>query len=185
MGGAMKTNESGTSLIEVMIATMFMTIALLSVAMTMVQGIAAVNISQEQLIAKQKAQEALESVFTARNTQEITFAQIQNTNVTGGIFLTGFQPVRGMGIDGIANTADDSADPIESFTMAGPDDNLGTGDDTTMSLSSYQRKITISSVLTVTSVVDPDIRKIDVVVSYVVRGITKTVTVSSLISRFS
>ncbi len=181
----MKRGESGTSLIEVMIASFFLTVALTAVAMTMTQGVMAVYISQDQLIAKQKAQEAIESVFVARNTQEITWAQIQNTNVTGGIFLTGYQPIRNMGLDGVANTADDAADTAETITYPGKDGLLGTADDVTVTLTVFDRQITISNVLLPNNSVDPDIRRIDVDVRYSIRGIQKTVRVSSLISRFA
>src|SRR5437016_991564 len=122
MSGQMKQSEAGISLIEVMIASLFMTIALLAVAMAMGQGISATYTSQEQLIAKQKAQEALESVMMARNTQEIGFAQIQNVD-SGGIFLSGFQPIQDMGTDGIPNTTGAGADhgPVETITFPGVD----------------------------------------------------------------
>src|SRR5262245_28576826 len=120
MGSPMtKNGEAGLSLIEVMISVLIIAVALLSIAMTMVQGVSAVFFTQEQLIAKQKAREALESVFTARSTQNITFAQIQNDSVTGGIFLSGYQSIRGTGTDGIANTSDDSATPVETLNFPG------------------------------------------------------------------
>ena len=180
-----KSSESGITLIEVMVASLFLTIALTSVAMTMGQGVAAVYINQQQLIAKQKAQEAIESVFVARSTQEISWAQIQNTTVLGGIFLTGFRAIRGMGIDGIPNTADDAIDPLETITYPGKDGNLGTADDITFSLSGYTRQITISAVLLPNTSVDPDIRRIDIDIKYYIRGVLKTVRFSSLISRFA
>lgn len=184
MDGPMKHSEEGITLIEVMIASFFLTVALLAVAMAMGQGIAATYTTQEQLIAKQKAQEGLESVIEARNTQQIGFAQIQNT-ANGGIFLSGFQPIQNMGVDGIPNTADDTG-PVESITYPGPDGILGTSDDVTVSLSAYKRQITISTInLPNDTNPDPDIRRIDVDVSYVVRGVTKTVRVSSFVSRYS
>ena len=184
MGGPMKHSETGVTLIEVMISSFFLTVALLAVAMAMGQGIAATYTTQEQLIAKQKAQEALESVIMARNTQEIGFAQIQST-ANGGIFLSGYQPIESMGVDGIPNTADD-AGPLESITYPGPDGILGNSDDVTVSLTGYKRQITISTItLPNDTSVDPDIRQVDVDVQYVVRGVTKSVRVSTLVSRYS
>ena len=46
----------------------------------------------------------MEGVFTARNTQNITFDQIQNV-ASSGIFVDGFQTLRQTGVDGLANTA--------------------------------------------------------------------------------
>ena len=145
---------------------------------------AATYVSQEQLIAKQKAQEGLESVLEARNTQQIGFSQIQSV-ANGGIFLTGFQPIQNMGLDGIPNTADDTL-PLETLTYPGPDGILGTADDVTVSLATYKRQITISTLtIPVDGTVDPDIVRIDVDVQYLVNGVTKTVRLSSLVSRFS
>jgi type II secretory pathway pseudopilin PulG len=180
-----RRTEAGISLIEVMMAALIILVALVTLAMTMVQGISASFFTQEQLIAKQKAREALESVFTARSTQDITFEQIQNTSAMDGIFLVGFQPIRGMGVDGIANTADDSATPIETVTFPGPDGLLGTGDDQIQSLSNYERKITISDVVDTDGSVDPDIRKIEVEVRFKINQRWRSVTVSSFVSRFS
>src|SRR5262249_36518336 len=113
MDCTVKSGESGMTLVEVAIASMFMTVALMSVALSMGQSISALYVSQERLVAKQKAQEALESVIMAKNTQQIQFNQISNTD-TGGIFVLGFQPIQNMGVDGIPNTADDVL-PIETL----------------------------------------------------------------------
>jgi hypothetical protein len=182
--GVKKTSESGMGLLEVMMAAVFLTVALMAIGMTMTEGLASMFMVQEQLIAKQKAREALESVFTARTTQNITFDLIQNVSA-GGVFLDGFQSIRGTGADGIANTADDAAQPIETVRFPGPDGQLGNGDDITRTLTAFQRSVAISNVLLANNTVDPDIRKITVVVQYKVKGVWFSVTTSSLISRFS
>ena len=183
MARAVKT-DAGLGLIEVMMAAMILTVSLMAVAMTMVQGMSAMFITQDQLIAKQKARETLESVFTARSTQGITFAQLQNDTVTGGIFRSGYQPIRLMGNDGIANTSDDSS-TIESIVFPGPDGNLGNGDDVTRTLTTLERRITISNVLLPNNAVDPDIRLVTVDVRFQINRVWRTVTVSSYISRFA
>jgi type II secretory pathway pseudopilin PulG len=177
-------SERGSTLLEVLMASLILTIALLAVASTLGQGIFAMFLAQEELIAKQKAREALESVFTARNTQNILFDQIRNAADTG-IFVDGYAAIRGVGGDGIANTADDSAQAIEQVVLAGRDGTVGTGDDETRTLTSFQRRITISNVLLQNGNVDPDIRRITVEVRFQVRGIWRTVRVASEISRFS
>jgi hypothetical protein len=150
----------------------------------MAQGISATYFTQEQLIAKQKAREALESVFTARSTQNITFDDLRNT-ASGGIFLSGFQPIRGMGTDGIANTGDDGAAPLETISFPGNDGALGTADDEVRVLNDFQRQITISNVLTTGGSIDEDIRQITIDVRYSIRGVWRTISVGSYISRFS
>lgn len=174
--------ESGMTLIEVMIATFIITVALLAVAAALGNGINAMFIVQEQLIAKQKAREAMESVFTARSTQNIVFANLLGVTA-GGLFLEGWQPVAEMGADGIANTADDGA--VETITFPGNDGNLGTLDDETKPLSNYERQITFSDVLLQSGSVDSEIRQITVDVRFLVRGRWWTVSVSSYISKFA
>lgn len=182
--GTKRDCEAGISMIEVMIASLILTVSLLAVAAAMGQGIKAMNIVQEQLIAKQKARETLESVFTSRSTQNVTFDQIQSAG-EGGIFLEDFQPIRGMGVDGIANTSDDAATDIETISLPGPDGLLDTADDETRSLTNYSRKVTFSAVLMPSGSTDEDIRKVTVQVRFVVNGHPWYVTVSSLISRYA
>ena len=162
----------------------YLSVALMGAALTMVAGVSGVIISQEQLLAKHKAREAIESVFTARNTQNITFDQLQNV-ANGGIFLDGFQDLRETGVDGIANTAADANAPIESVTHPGPDGNLGTGDDVVRSLLTFERRVQVTDVLLANNSVDPDIRLVEVQVRYTFRGYVRTITINSMISRFS
>ena len=179
-----RARQRGVTLIEVMIAAGFLSVALMGAALTMATGISSVYISQEQLLAKQKAREAIESVFTSRNTQNVTFDQIQNV-ANGGIFLDGFQQLRQTGVDGIANTADDAAANLETLTTTGPDGQLGTGDDVVRTLTSFERSVSITDVLMANNTVDPDIRQIQVQVRFTFRGVGRTITISSMISRFS
>jgi len=186
MGGTKlkRNSEAGVTMIEVMISSLILTVSLLAMAATMTQGISAMYITQEQLIAKQKARETLESVYTARSTQNITFAQIKSI-ADDGIFLEGYQDVRGMGTDGIANTADDAESDVETIIFPGPDGLLGTSDDESRSLDKFERRITFTDVLLPSGSVDEDIRKVTVDVRFQLRGVWWTVSVSSLISRFA
>jgi type II secretory pathway pseudopilin PulG len=179
-----RCDESGATLIEVLISTVVLGVGLMGAAQTMGTAVSSVLISQEQLIAKQKAREALESVFTARNTQNVVWNDVRNTSA-GGIFLSGFQDLRETGTDGIANTADDAAAALAAITLPGPDGNLGTGDDVVRVLDSFERRIAVSDVLLPNDEVDPDIRKVEVEVRYQFRGLSRTVRLSTLISRFS
>jgi hypothetical protein len=196
--GSIRRQERGASLLEVTVSIFVVTVTLMGGAMTMGVGVSSTNTSQEQLIAKQKAREALESVFTARNTQNIAWADIRNVG-GGGIFLDGWQAMRETGTDGIANTADDSATQIEHLVMPGPDGYVGSTDDQTVTLDNYERRITINTIALPTQTtqqtqnpnqntaptVDPDIREIIVEVRFTDKGVQRTVRVSGLISRFS
>lgn len=184
--------DAGISLIEVMVSAFLLAIALLAAGMTVATAVSSMFISQEQLIAKQKAREALESVFTARSTQNVAFNQIRNvsdptvfTPPVAGIFVDGWQAIRVVGADGIANTADDASQPVEDMRLPGPDGLVGTSDDQVRPLSTFERRTTITNVLLPNGNPDPDIRRITIDVRFQIRGVWRTVSITSLISRFS
>ncbi len=191
-GPKQRRPEAGLSLLEVMLAAFLLTVGLLAAALTVGTAVGSMFISQEQLIAKQKAREALESVFTARNTQNIVYNQIRNVSdatvfnpPVAGIFVDGWQPITLTGSDGIANTADDAGEPLETTTLPGPDGLLGTLDDEVRPLTTYQRRIEITNITMSNGNPDPDIRQITVEVRFSVKGVWRTVTLGSRISRFS
>ena len=86
------TGRSGFTLIEVMIAIVILMIGILTVVAALATAVGTTHNAQENLIARQKALEAMESIFTARNTQQVTFAQIGNI-ASGGIFTSGPTPL--------------------------------------------------------------------------------------------
>jgi len=174
--GTNKTS-AGFTLVEVMISAAIVLIGLLAVLASFGAVIAATEFSQEDMIAKQKALEAVESIFTARTTQQITFAQIANQG-SGGIFRNGYQPLLAAGPDGLVGTGDD---------VNFPDGILGTADDTPMSLANFQRQILISNVLEADGVtIDPNLKQITVNVQYVKNQTagTRTYTTNALISSY-
>ena len=60
-------DESGFTLMETLIALGVLTVGLLSVAQMMAFGFTTMTASGEDMIARQKASEAIESVYTARD----------------------------------------------------------------------------------------------------------------------
>jgi prepilin-type N-terminal cleavage/methylation domain-containing protein len=187
-------NSAGFTLVEVMISAAIVLIGLLAVLASFGAVIASTQFSQQDMIAKQKALEAIESIFTARNTQQITFAQIANVS-SGGIFKDGYQPLLAGGQDGLLGTADDTNFPaqgpcpggVECIPLPGPDGILGTADDSMMSLANFQRQILVGNVLEADGVtIDPNLKQITVNVQYVKNqaGGTRTYTVNALISAF-
>lgn len=198
MGAAMKhtfhsSKQSGFSLIEVMIAILILSVGILSMIAAFASAVSSTQNAEENLIARQKALEAMESIFTARNTQQITFAQINNIP-SGGIFTGGATQLMYAGPDGLVNTSDDTPFPAngvcpagpECIPMPGPDGILGTADDVPMSLGNFRRQITISPVLEADNVtVDPNIRQVTVTISYPgPGGAARNYTVNALISSF-
>ena len=186
--------QRGFTLIETMIAIAVMTIGIVSLLAVFGTAVASTQNAQENLVARQKALETMESIYTARNTQQITFAQIANI-VNGGIFTSGATQLQSAGPDGLVNTADDVPFPAsgvcpagpECITLPGPDGILGTADDQAMSLSNFQRQIQIAPVLESDGVtINPNLKQITVTISYFAGGspIPRAYTVNALISAF-
>jgi prepilin-type N-terminal cleavage/methylation domain-containing protein len=190
-----KQAQEGFTLLEVMIAIVVMSVGLLAVVASIATAVANTQSAQEDLVARHKALEALESIYTARNSQQVAFAAINNTG-NGGIFLSGAQPLKCAGPDGLVGTTDDAncttsggatcPNGVECWVLPGPDGVLGTGDDVTMSLGNFKRTITISQVLLSSGAVNDNMMAVSVSVSYTKDGLpARTYTVNGLISRYN
>ena len=129
----------GFTLIEALIAMPILTVGLLGLAQAFYLGMRHMSTSSANLIAREKAREAVESVHTARDTRTISWAQIRNVS-NGGIFLDGAQPLNAAGADGLVNTADDAAAGIEALRDPGPNGVLGDGDDVLTPLVGFPRR---------------------------------------------
>ena len=188
------SRQDGFTLIETMIAIAIMSIGIVTLLAAFGTAVATTQNAQANLIARQKALQAMESIYTARNTQQITFAQIANIS-SGGIFTTGATQLLAAGPDGLVNTADDVTFPAtgpcptgpECLVMPGPDGILGNADDTAMSLANFKRQIQINPVLEADGVtVDPNLKQIVVTVTYTtaVTSALHTYTIDALISAY-
>jgi len=182
-----RKSSEGFSTIEVLVALFVVTIALTSLLALFGYAISTMALMQDLLIAKQKSRETLESIYTARNTSQITFDMIQNVS-DSGIFLDGYQPLKrpnptsGNG-DGLIGTADDG--DIETLVLPGPDGYLNTGDDEVRTLTAFERQIQIDPILYADSTVNPDVRKVLVSIRYdTPMGGQETYVVESYISRY-
>ena len=89
------------------VATGILATGLLSLAGVFSLGMVHMAGSTPGLIAREKAREAVESVHTARDTGDLPWTKIQNVAAAPGVFLTGAQPLKIAGVDGLVNTADD------------------------------------------------------------------------------
>jgi hypothetical protein len=179
---AMKRREAGFTIVEVMTAMFILTVGLISVLALFSSAISTMQASQQDLICRQKAKETMESIYTARESAQITFSVINNDTTPSGIFKSGFQNLTVAGPDGLVGTADDG--PIETMVLPGPDGQLGTADDQFITLSNYKRQIAITPLLQ-GGVANPDIRQLAVTITYTnAKGETRTYEVDSLISRY-
>jgi prepilin-type N-terminal cleavage/methylation domain-containing protein len=175
-----RNRQGGFTLIEVMIAMVVMSIGLLAVIASFATAVAHTQSAEEDLIARQKALEAMESIYTARNSQQIPFASIANV-ASGGIFLGGALPLRCPGPDGLVGTADDvncttQAGAVcpnggaECMTLPGRDGILGTADDQIMSLANFTRTITVNPVLQANGQTNLNMMAITITISYTKAG---------------
>ncbi len=177
-----RSSAGGFSLIETMVGLSIMTVGMLGAAAVFTQGMQKVTGSPADLVATQKAAEAIESVMSARDTRTLTWDQIRNVHgasgADGGVFLDGPRPMRLSGGDGILGTADDAAQPIESQALPGPDQLVGTGDDQTQTLDSYSREIKIRDV-------EVGLRSVEVTITYRVGGAARTYVLASYFSNYA
>jgi len=138
------------TLIEAAIAILVLTVGVVAVVGLFSVGVQYMNSSQYTFIAKTKAQEAVESVFAARDDQALTWSQILNvkgaTGSDGGVFIDGPCPVNDPGADGLVNTADDQPGTVEYIVLPGPDGVYGTADDIKVPLNRLSREIQIRNV---------------------------------------
>ena len=179
-----RNGSDGFSTLEVLAAMFVITIALTGLLSLFGYAISTMSLMQDLLIAKQKSRETLESIYTARNTAQITFDMIQNVSDSPGIFLDGYQALERPQADGLIGTADDA--DIETLTLPGPDgDLLTTGDNEVRVLNTFERQILISPILFADSSVNPDVRRVMVSIRYnTPMGGQSTYAVESYISRY-
>jgi type II secretory pathway pseudopilin PulG len=181
-------SESGFSLVEGMVAMTVLTIGLLALAQTFYLGMRHMATSSANVVAREKAREAIESVHTARDTKTIRWADIRNVSAvagacgagmtpsSGGVFSAGEVVMKAAGVDGLVNTADDAAAPLEA--SPGPDNIMGTSDD--IKLTQFWRTVTICDVTG-----NNDLRQILVNIRYRVGPIERTYRLTTFISSFS
>jgi len=178
-----RSSEEGFSLIEVIFASVILSVGLLSLLAVFAQAISASRYGREDLIAKQKAREALENVYAARNDTSITFNDIQNVS-NGGIFKDGFQALYLPGANGIAGTAQDTT-TMDSIILPGADGLVGTADDVSVPLVNYRRQILIANLTNADGSTNTDMRSIVVTVRVLSPGrANRDMVVTGIISRF-
>jgi prepilin-type N-terminal cleavage/methylation domain-containing protein len=173
--------QKGFTLIEVMIAMVVMAVGILSLASIFTQGLKSSYQSQIQYIAQQKAQEAMETIFTARDTRLLTSVQINNVS-NGGIFMDGPQPLLAPGPDGLFGTADDDANNPDTIVIGpGKDNVFGTADDVTIPLTPWMTR----TIVIAPSANTPNLKTITVTINWTSEGQQFQYQISSLISNFS
>jgi prepilin-type N-terminal cleavage/methylation domain-containing protein len=172
--------QSGFSLVEVLVAMCVLLVGIVGLMGAVAFGVRRVTASQDQIVAAQRASEAIESVFKARDNKVLTWSQIRNvqgaSGADGGVFRDGPQALRDPGPDGLVNTADDGA--IEQIVTPGPDGVLGTADDVKTTLVGFTREIQIRDI-------SATLRQLQVIVRYPSATGQATYTVTTYISSYA
>ncbi|PYU61306.1 MAG: hypothetical protein DMG56_13800 [Acidobacteria bacterium] len=177
--------QSGFTLLEAMIAIVILSFGILSLAAVYAQGIQVANMTQMDYIAEKKAEEAVETIFAARDSKLLAWTNIRNVTGSGagddGVFLVPPQPLLAAGPHGLYVTADDDAAHPDVVIMGpGPDRILGTADDVVMSLRSMSRTIAIVDVPG-----EVGLRQITITITYTAGSMTRQYTLVSFIAQFS
>lgn len=182
MGRMDLRDEGGFSLVESMVALGVLTFGLLALAQVFTLGLGMVRSSSPDLIAREKAAEAIENVFTARDTRTVTWERIRNvrggTGNDRGVFLDGPQPLTSAGLDGLVNTEDDAKAGVEAVMTPGPDNLLGTTDDVARPLSEFKREIEIRDVTI-------NLRRIRVIITYTTVNGPREYVLETFVSSFA
>jgi prepilin-type N-terminal cleavage/methylation domain-containing protein len=92
-------HQSGFTLLEALIAIVILSFGILSLAAVYAQGIQVAAMTQMDYIAEKKAEEAVETIFAARDSKLLVWTSIQNVS-NAGVFLNGPQPLLAAGPDG-------------------------------------------------------------------------------------
>jgi len=182
-----KPGEQGFTLVEVLISMVVLTIGMLSMLGVLGLAMASTQTSQENAIAKQLANEAMEGILTARETANVAWSGIQNTGA-GGIFIPGLVPIDCAGVDGIIGTADDAACGPQILEQPGSSGiYAGTcPPDVCYPLTNYSRQILISPVLDSTGNPIPTLRQVQITVQYTTAQLktSKQYILTTFISQF-
>lgn len=151
-----RKSERGFSLLEMVVAMVILTIGLLGVASAIGYSLMVSNRGRGLTNSKMLVVSILEQMETLRNTRELSFEEISNSQVAGSTFPgfpydpTQFRPVSTVpGRDGVFGTADD---------LWGPS---GTNDNLALARPGVSRQIRITGFVT-----NPYLKRIEVTLRY-------------------
>jgi Tfp pilus assembly protein PilE len=157
--------QAGFTMLEMVVAMMVLMVGLLALASAVGYALSVSNSGRNVTNTKLLVVSVLEQMENLRNTRELTFGQLANTNevdntgstVAFGGFLAGLQDVtKTPGPDGIYGTADDKTSPGPNGTYGDSDD---VPNDSSLVVAGYKRQIAVT-------VLDTGLKKIEVTLQY-------------------
>lgn len=176
------TGESGFSYIDVMVAMVILLVGILGYLSAMAAGVMLSRGQQQQLAARHISATAIESIMSAKETDEARLgwdaignvgSNLDENDNPQGVFTSGFVQV-------VAN--------------AGSDEVVGTADDSGAALSGYRRRVVI------TDICDPDrpsencaepgvwpvrMRRVDVTVRYYVGSAEREEVIATILTDYT
>jgi Tfp pilus assembly protein PilV len=162
------SSAKGFSLAETVIALGVLTVGIIGAAGVLSAGMQNLSSSPSDVIVAQKATEAVEAVFAARDSHRLVWSQINNVS-QGGVFVDAATSLTTPGNDGLVNTADDG--PIETIVLP----------TRTITLTGYTRQIQIQDVPNENG----RLRSITVTITYQTGPSTRTYKLDTFISSYS
>jgi type II secretory pathway pseudopilin PulG len=166
--------EEGFTLVETLIALFVLASGFLALAQAFTLGLLSIGAASPHMIAREKAAEAIEGIYTARDAQTSDWDDLRNVG-DGGVFAEGAQALTTAGNDGLVNTADDG--DVEAVLLPGADGELGNEDDVTQELAQFTREIEITDVAA-------NLRRVRVIIRYQAGG-THQYVLETLLSAFA
>ena len=175
-------SESGFSYIDVMIALVILLVGILALLSGLSGSILQARGQEQQLLAKQIATSTMESIMSVKETDPARLGWNAVGNVGSnldangnpqGIFVTGIQTVK---------------------TDAGPDEVIGTSDDTGTVVPNMERRIVItdlcdpdrpSSICTPAGTFRIKFRSVDVTVTYNVGALQRQEKISTVLTDYA
>lgn len=173
-------NQNGFSILEVMLSILIMTIGIFAVLSSISLAMLRETEGENKNIARQITASALESIFAVRdlrNANTLTnWDAVNNDSVTGGVFLTGWRPVRAdAGIDGINGTADDACNT--GLDCPGTGGYINASNE----IPNFERRIVISNIVE-TGIPTIRKKKIEISVRYLSGQSTRVETITTIIT---
>lgn len=187
-----KSNQSGFSYIDVMIAIVIMMVGILALVGALSANLVRSMESEKRTLAKQMALSTIESIISAKEIQRPGVVDgwdsLRNTMVSvpvgenNGIFVTGFNPIRqDVGWDGVAGTVDDACATSGACNVTGRPSN------TSAIIPGFMREIVITDVADSERPSPPNPitrRRIDVNIRYFVNQATRVASASTIMTNY-
>jgi prepilin-type N-terminal cleavage/methylation domain-containing protein len=177
-----RQEKKGFTLLETMISLVILGVGVLGLAAMLADSLSYMQGSEYDFIAQQKAEEAAEAIYTAKYTNNATFAQLSNNTTANptGLFLVGPSPLLVPGADGLVGTVADAGGNPAYIVYPGPDGKLGTPDDVYQSLGAFTRTINIFPVAGYPTTLN----EVDITVNYNTGRFKRSYKLTTYVSAF-